>query len=124
MKYRYEDIDTLSDMRDIVIKEINNRADNKQFIQMATSYLGEIMEELDDPNENVAKCNELIDEVVDWLNDTENDMKCPMCEEYNIKHEEYKGSHIYICQSCPFVGFELIETKDKENMIEWLKENR
>lgn len=49
---------------------------------------------------------------------------CPMCQESYMIHEEYNGTHIYICEPCPFVGFELVETKDRENMIKWLEERK
>lgn len=54
--------------------------------------------------------------------DTSSDLMCPMCEEHDIEYTNYKGTHIYVCEHCPFVGFELIDIKDKMNMIDWLSE--
>lgn len=51
-------------------------------------------------------------------------MKCPLCDETNVEHIVYKGTHIYVCEDCPFVGFELILEKDYKNMIDWLKGKR
>lgn len=52
--------------------------------------------------------------------DTSSDLMCPMCEEHDIEYTNYKGTHIYVCENCPFVGFELVDIKDKMNMIDWL----
>lgn len=124
MKYKYEDIDTLEQVRDILLEEMNEKANHKNFIKMALSYLREINEELADDNEHIAICNELILEVINFINKSQCDIICPLCEQDEIKYEEYNGTHIYICQPCSFVGFELVETKDTENMIKWLKERK
>ena len=124
MKYKYEDFNDLEELKDILLKEINEKADNKKFVKMALSYLQEVLDELSDPNEHIAKCNEIIAEVIEFLNASQCDMICPMCQESCMIHEEYKGTHIYYCEPCPFVGFECVETKDYDNMIEWLEERR
>lgn len=124
MKYKYEDINNLEELKDILLKEINEKADNKKFVKMALSYLQEVLDELSDPNEHIAKCNEIIAEVIEFLNASQCDMICPMCQESCMTHEEYNGTHIYICEPCPFVGFELVETKDRENMVKWLEERK
>ena len=54
----------------------------------------------------------------------ESDLVCPMCEQRHIDYRNYKGTHIYVCEDCPFVGFELIDIKDKMNMIDWLSEKK
>ena len=120
MKYKYEDINNLEELKDILLKEINEKADNKKFVKMALSYLQEVLDELSDPNEHIAKCNEIIAEVIEFLNASQYDIICPMCQENCMTHEEYNGTHIYVCEPCPFVGFECVETKDYDNMIEWL----
>lgn len=50
----------------------------------------------------------------------ESDLMCPMCEQHHIDYRNYKGTHVYVCEDCPFVGFELVDIKDKMNMIDWL----
>lgn len=62
--------------------------------------------------ENEAMSNLFINE--------ESDLMCPMCEQHHIDYRNYKGTHIYVCEDCPFVGFELVDVKDKMNMIDWL----
>ena len=52
--------------------------------------------------------------------DTSSDLMCPMCEQHHINYINYKGTHIYNCDNCKFVGFELVDIKDKMNMIDWL----
>lgn len=69
MEYKYEDINNLEELKDILLKEINEKVDNKKFVKMALSYFQEVLEELSDPNEHIAKCNEIIAEVVEFLND-------------------------------------------------------
>ena len=63
-------------------------------------------------------------EIVDSFNQDNHDMVCPMCEESYMIHKENKGTHIYYCENCPFVGVEIIELKDYENMIEWLNDSK
>ena len=67
MKYKYEDINNLEELKDILLKEIEEKANNKNFVKMALSYLQEVLEELSNPNEHIAKCNEIIAEVVEFL---------------------------------------------------------
>ena len=50
-------------------------------------------------------------------------MKCPMCEETNLTHYDYKGTHIYDCSHCAFQGLEYIENNDLSNFNEWKWEN-
>ena len=115
MKYTYGDFDnyTLEESLEILKKETKAKKID------AEDLIIDIEEELKNQDESVAKCNELIQEIVDRLNQ-DNKMVCPMCEEGYMIHEEYKGTHIYYCEHCPFVGFECVETKDYDNMIEWL----
>ena len=113
--YKYEDFNdyTLEEVLKVLKEEsLKKNIDNWDLIE-------DIEDELKNQDENVAKCNELIQEIVDRLNQN-NKMVCPMCEEGYMIHEEYKGTHIYYCEHCPFVGFECVETKDYDNMIEWL----
>ena len=106
MKYKYEDFNdyTLEESLEILRKESKKRRIN------ANDLIIDIEEELKNQDESVAKCNELIQEIVNRLNQ-DNKMVCPMCQEHYMKHEEYNGTHIYICEPCPFVGFELVEVK-------------
>ena len=115
MKYKYEYFNdyTLEESLEIL------REESKKRRIKADDLIIDIEEELKNQDESVAKCNELIQEIVDRLNQ-DNKMVCPMCEEGYMIHEEYKGTHIYYCEHCPFVGFECVETKDYDNMIEWL----
>ena len=41
-----------------------------------------------------------------------------------MEHIEYKNTHIYICEMCPFMGVEIVEKKDYENMIDWLSKRK
>lgn len=50
-----------------------------------------------------------------------NNIVCPLCEEEHITHKEYNGTHIYICEDCPFIGLEYIDVKDAENLLDFLK---
>lgn len=62
--------------------------------------------------------NALIDELV--LEEKENEIEgvsCPLCGETLI-HEEYNGTHLYKCPSCPIVAMEDVEQKDINNMFE------
>lgn len=68
MKYKYEDINNLEELKDILLKEIEEKANNKNFVKMALSYLQEVLDELSDPNEHIAKCNEIIAKVVEFIN--------------------------------------------------------
>lgn len=61
--------------------------------------------------------------MVDKLNE-DNSMICPMCEGCCMEHIEYKNTHIYICEMCPFMGVEIVEKKDYENMIDWLSKRK
>lgn len=54
--------------------------------------------------------------------DMSSDLMCPMCEKHDIEYTNYKGTHIYNCNNCKFIGFEMIDVKDKINMIDWLSE--
>ena len=114
MKYTYEDFDnyTLEESLEILKKETKTRNID------AEDLIADIEDELKIQDENVAKCNELIQEVVDRLNEIYN-VFCPLCGNRLI-YEEYNGTHIYYCEPCPFVGFECVDTKDYNNMIEWL----
>lgn len=81
-----------------------------------------IIKELEkiEPNKVVKVCeNEAMSNL---FIDTSSDLMCPMCEEHDIEYTNYKGTHIYVCENCPFVGFELVDIKDKMNMIDWLSE--
>lgn len=58
------------------------------------------------------------------MNKTNNRITCPMCEEGKMKHINYKNTHVYVCEVCPFVGCEIVEEKDYKLMIEWLNKRR
>jgi len=32
--------------------------------------------------------------------------KCPLCTEGDVEHRERAGTHIYICEACPYVAYE------------------
>lgn len=44
---------------------------------------------------------------------------CPLCF-CDAVHEEVNGTHIYVCQECPFVGMEFINDKDAQNLFDRL----
>ena len=115
MKYTYEDFDnyTLEESLEILKKETKTRNID------AEDLIADIEDELKIQDENVAKCNELIQEVVDRLNEIYN-VFCPLCGNRLI-YEEYNGTHIYYCEPCPFIGFEYVDHKDLENLTKWLE---
>ena len=117
MKYEYEDFNdyTLEESLEIL------REESKKRRIKADDLIKDIEEELKNQDESIAKCNELIQEIVDRLNQ-DNKMVCPMCEKGCMAHEEYKGTYIYYCECCSFVGFEWLETKDYDNIVKWLGE--
>jgi len=49
-----------------------------------------------------------------------NSIVCPLCGE-KIKLTTYKKTYVWICQACPFVGFEYYTDKDAERASERLK---
>ena len=113
--YKYEDFDdyTLEDVLKVLKEEsLKKNIDNWDLIE-------DIEDELKNQDENVAKCNELIQEVVDRLNEIYN-VFCPLCGNRLI-YEEYNGTHIYYCEPCPFIGFEYVDHKDLENLTKWLE---
>ena len=118
MKYKYEDFNdyTLEESLEIL------REESKKRRIKADDLIIDIEEELKNQDESVAKCNELIQKIVDKLNQ-EYAIKCPLCGE-ELNYKEYNGTHIYYCEPCPFIGFECVETKDYDNMIKWLEERK
>ena len=116
MKYTYEDFDnyTLEESLEILKKETKARKID------AEDLIVDIEDELKNQDESVEKCNELIQEVVDRLNEIYN-VFCPLCGDRLI-HEEHNGTHIYYCEPCPFIGFEYVDHKDLENLTKWLEE--
>lgn len=120
MKYKYEDINTLERTRDVLLEEINNKSKDTKFVKVALGYLQDVLNEMEEMHENV-RCDKLIEEIVNFLNTEDCEMVCPMCEETTLKHHECKGSHIYACEFCAFIGFEFVENKDVDNLAEFLK---
>ena len=116
MKYTYEDFDdyTLEESLEILKRETKAKKID------AEDLIADIEDELKNQDENVAKCNELIQEIVDKLNQ-EYATKCPLCGE-ELNYKEYNGTHIYYCEPCPFIGFEYVDHKDLENLTKWLEE--
>ena len=47
------------------------------------------------------------------------EFKCNMCDG-EMKYLNYKGTHIWICESCPNIQFECVEDKDVVNLTEYL----
>lgn len=124
MKYNYDDIRDLEQLKDILIKKMNEYHNNKKVVDMIISYLGEIIDMILDDREDINGCNQIIEEVINYLNDIDKQMTCPMCQEEKMKHIEYNGTHIYICEHCPFIGFEYVEQKDIDNLKEYLEREK
>lgn len=88
-RLEYEDFEdyTLEESLEILREESKKRGIK------ADDLIVDIEDELKNQDESVAKCNELIQEIVDRLNQNNHDMVCPMCGEGYMVHEEYKGTH-------------------------------
>ena len=116
MKYTYEDFDdyTLEESLEILKRETKAKKID------AEDLIVDIEDELKNQDESVVKCNKLIQEIVDKLNQ-ECAVKCPLCGE-ELNYKEYNGTRIYYCEPCPFIGFEYVDHKDLENLTKWLKE--
>ena len=76
MKYDYNNIDTLEDLVGILLQEIEERKEDIGFVNIAEHYLESIREELAIDNENVEICNEIIEEVIDFLNTYKPTLTC------------------------------------------------
>ena len=76
MKYDYNNIDTLEDLVGILLQEIEERKEDIGFVNIAEHYLESIREELAIDNENAEICNEIIEEVVDFLNTYKPTLTC------------------------------------------------
>lgn len=70
MKYKYEDIRDLEQLKDILLKEMTNSHNGKEFVDMVYSYLGEVVDKINEPFEDINGCNELIRDVLEFLNNT------------------------------------------------------
>lgn len=76
MKYDYNNIDTLEDLVGILLQEIEERKEDIGFVNIAEHYLESIREELAIDNEDVEICNEIIEEVIDFLNTYKPTLTC------------------------------------------------
>lgn len=85
MKYTYEDFNnyTLEESLEILKKETKTRKID------AEDLIADIEDELKNQDESVAKCNELIQEIVDRINEIYN-VFCPLCGNRLI-YEEYRS---------------------------------
>ncbi len=45
--------------------------------------------------------------------------KCPLCEKGNLKYH-FAKVHYWICEDCPFIGFEFYTKKDITNLAKYL----
>lgn len=128
MKYKYEDFNDfdLEDMKNF----LESKVKLKEIVDNGT--LEEIKEYLEEQNNDYDgqeggcindECNLLMERAVDLLNNYQSKtVVCPLCRNDEMEHEEYKGTHIYVCEPCPAICFECVDKKDYENMIEWLKQ--
>lgn len=76
MKYDYNNIDTLEDLVGILLQEIEERKEDIGFVNIAEHYLESIREELAIDNENAEICNDIIEEVIDFLNTYKPTLTC------------------------------------------------
>lgn len=76
MKYDYNNIDTLEDLVGILLQEIEERKEDVGFVNIAEHYLESVREELAIDNEDVEICNEIIEEVIDFLNTYKPTLTC------------------------------------------------
>lgn len=90
------------------LKEINKYRNKIKRIYTIVNYIDNEIRELEN------------DEVVVEEKQKENEIEgvnCPLCGE-KLVHEEYNGTHLYKCPSCPIVAMEDVEQKDINNMFE------
>lgn len=59
---------------------------------------------------------------------TNTQMKCPLCIEGILEYHEpitdalpVKKSHVWICDACPFIGFEYWHPKDAQLVADFIK---
>ena len=97
-----------SDLSAEDLKEINRYRNKIKRIYSIVNYVDDEILKLEN------------DEVVVEEKQKENEIEgvdCPLCGE-KLVHEEYNGTHLYKCPSCPIVAMEDIEQKDINNMFE------
>lgn len=76
-----------------------------------------IYEFLDTLKTTNEKLNWLLD-YGDWSLE-EDVIHCPLCSD-NLSYKQNKDTHIWSCDSCPFVGFEFYNDKNTDELKEYL----
>lgn len=45
---------------------------------------------------------------------------CPLCGSDEVRHEMVNATPIWICDPCPFIGFEFVHSIDAKNVLDRL----
>ena len=48
-------------------------------------------------------------------------MNCTRCNDAPMTHTNHKGTHIYVCETCPNVSFEYCNQEDMDNLQDYAK---
>lgn len=51
------------------------------------------------------------------------DFNCPLCGSNEVSHEQVGETHIYVCDPCPFVGFEFHNEGNLKDLTTRLTQN-
>lgn len=90
------------------LKEINKYRNKIKRIYTIVNYIDNEIRELE--NDEIVVEEKQKESEIEGVN-------CPLCGE-KLVHEEYNGTHLYKCPSCPIVAMEDVEQKDINNMFE------
>ncbi len=83
------------------IKQLRDHMDTCSYGGYELAELAELEKELE------------ITESIEEL--TESAITCPLCEGV-ATHEEINGTHMWVCECCPFVGMEYVKAQDAVNV--------
>jgi ssDNA-binding Zn-finger/Zn-ribbon topoisomerase 1 len=53
----------------------------------------------------------------------DNIAKCPLCH-VELEYKKINNTHVYVCEECPFVGFEFYFDEDMENLKAYLSDEK
>jgi rubrerythrin len=50
------------------------------------------------------------------------DAQCPLCNAGKLEHRAHNGTYAYVCEECPFVGFEYYSEKNYTDLRAMIKD--